>query len=189
MTDSLIKLFGSPARVKLLRLFLFNPRQQWALAEAAAHAQVTTAATRKELNLFVSAKIVKRARGRFVLNDDFEYLEAMQALLLNAPARGRDIYERLRSVGALKLVIVAGIFIGDWEEGRLDLLVVGDRIKDAPLRRKLRALESELGKELRYAILSTPEFLYRLNMSDKLLRDVMDYPHSVVYDRLNIGVK
>jgi len=69
------------------------------------------------------------------------------------------------------------------------LLVVGDRIKDVPLRRKLRALESELGKELRYAILLTPEFLYRLNMSDKLLRDVMDYPHSVVYDRLNIGVK
>jgi len=189
MTDPLVKLFGTPARVKLLRLFLFNPRVQWGLADAAAHAQVTTTVARKELKLFAETKIVKRTRGRFVLNDDFEYLEALQALLLNAPARGRDIYERLRSTGALKLVIIAGIFIGDWEEGRLDLLVVGDRVKDKPLRRKLRSLESELGKELRYAVLSTPEFLYRLNMSDKLLRDVMDYPHTVVHDRLHIGVK
>lgn len=188
MTDSLVKLFGSPARVKLLRLFLFNPKQLWSLDEAATHAQVTLAMARKELKLFASIALIKQSRQRYQLSDDFEYLAALQALLLNAPARGRDIYERLRSAGALKLVIVAGIFIGDWE-GRLDLLVVGDRIKDRPLRRKLRVLESELGKELRYAVLSTPDFLYRLNMSDKLLRDVMDYPHSIVLDRLNIGLK
>ncbi|HEY6020756.1 MAG TPA: hypothetical protein VIY48_12930 [Candidatus Paceibacterota bacterium] len=188
MTDSLTKLFGSPARVKLLRLFLFNPRQQWSLKEAAAHAQVTPAATRAELKVFVSTKIIKQSRQRYQLNENFEYLAALQALLLNAPARGRDIYERLRTTGAIKLIIVAGIFVGDWE-GRIDLLVVGDRIKDQMIRRKLRALESELGKELRYAVLSTPEFSYRLNLSDKLVRDVMDYPHTVVFDRLNIGIK
>ncbi len=56
------------------------------------------------------------------------------------------------------------------------------------LRNRVRVLEAELGKEIRYAAMSTQDFFYRLNMSDKLLRDILDYPHSIAFDRLNIGL-
>jgi hypothetical protein len=57
------------------------------------------------------------------------------------------------------------------------------------LRERIRSLEAEIGKEIRYALLSSENFYYRLNMNDKLVRDVIDYPHSIVLDRLNIGLK
>ena len=194
MTDALEKLFGSAARVKLMRLFLFNPRQVYTVPDAASRARVPERTARKEINLFLSIGLVKRMPGRrgsgakFTVNPDFEYFSVLQDLLLNAPARAKEIYDHLRGAGTIKLIIVAGVFAGDWE-GRLDLLVVGDRLKEPRLRTKMRTLESEVGRELRYAMLATDDFLYRYIMSDKLVRDVLDYPHKVVYDRLNIGLK
>lgn len=193
MTDTLAKLFGSAARVKLLRLFLFNPRQHISAAEAAAHARVEPTVARREITAFCTMGLVKRGgrRGkvsRYSIDPDFRYLAALQGLLLNAPVRTDDIQQRLRSTGAVKLIVMAGIFVGDWD-GRLDLLVVGDRLNDRVLRGRIRGLESELGKEVRYASMATQDFFYRLNMSDKLIRDVLDYPHAIAFDRLNIGLK
>lgn len=194
MTDPLQKLFGSAARLKLLRLFLFNPKTFYTVPEASKRANVPERTVRKELNVFWSAGLVrklstrKKSGGRFGLNENFEYLEALQNLLINAPMRGAEIAERVRKTGAVKLIIVSGIFTGEWE-GEVDLLVVGDRMQERKFQSAMRRLEADLGKELRYGVLSTPEFFYRLNMNDKLIKDVMDYQHAVVFDRLNIGLK
>lgn len=201
MADGLQKLFGSAARVKLLRLFLFNPRQSFALSDAAKRARVPDAEARREINLFMSAGIVmvskraartsagKPSRGvRYILNGEFEYIAALQNLLLNAPERGKDIVERIRKTGALKMVILSGIFLGEWESS-LDVFVIGDRMKETKLRDEVRKLEAEIGKEIRYTLLSSEDFFYRLNLNDKLVRDVLDYPHSIVFDKLDIGLK
>lgn len=191
MTDTLAKLFGSAARVKLLRLFLFNPKESISAAEAAAHARVAPGVARREITALRGIGLVKRAgrgKSRYLLNPEFRYLAALQGLLLNAPARASDLESRLRATGAVKLIIMAGIFVGDWD-GRLDLLVVGDRLNERLLKNRVRVLEAELGKEIRYAAMASQDFFYRLNMSDKLLRDVLDYPHAIAFDRLNIGLK
>ncbi len=191
MTDTLAKLFGSAARVKLLRLFLFNPREAISASEAAAHARVSVSAVRREMTSFANIGLIKRTNhskgARYTLNSDFRYLTALQGLLLNSPARATDLEKKLKSAGGLKMIIMAGVFVGDWD-GRLDLLIVGDRMNDRILRNRVRMLEAELGKEIRYAAMSTQDFFYRLNMSDKLLRDILDYPHSIAFDRLNIGL-
>lgn len=192
-SDPLSKLFGSAARVKLLRLFLFNPRLSFTVPDAALRARVPERTARREINTFASAGLVKRARlrspgARYGLNPDFEYLSAMQSLLINAPERGADIAERLRSGGPLKLIILSGIFVGEWE-GRLDILLVGDRIKEQKLRSAVRRLEAELGKEVRYSLLTQEQFFYRIGLNDHLVRDILDYPHKIVLDRLNIGLK
>ncbi|HEV7449779.1 MAG TPA: hypothetical protein VGP13_04565 [Candidatus Paceibacterota bacterium] len=191
MTDPLIKLFGSHARLKLLRLFLFNPSQSFTVAEASLRSKVGLPEARRELELLKQVGLLSRSRGkrvRFGLNDKFPYLVALKHLLLNTARRGESVPERLRSAGVIKLVILTGVFVGD-VEGGLDMLIAGDRIREPALREKVRGLEAELGRELRYALLSTPDFLYRLNMNDKLIRDVMDYPHRIVFDRLDIGLK
>lgn len=191
MTDPLIKLFGSHARLKLLRLFLFNPLVAFTAAEAAERSRADTTAVRRELLNLKQSGLLKKARTkvtRYELNDKFPYLGALKGLILNTERRGESIPERLRSAGTIKLVILSGVFVGD-VEGDLDMLVVGDRVREPVLREKIKSVEAELGRELRYALLATPDFLYRLNMSDKLLRDILDYPHRIVFDRLDIGLK
>ena len=44
----------------------------------------------------------------------------------------------------------------------------------------IRKLEAEIGMELAYTVFDTKEFIYRLNMYDKLVRDILDYPHEVI---------
>ena len=190
--DGLEKIFGSAARVKVLRLFLFNPRQSFSLKDITERSRVSDAEVRREVTILQHANMIERAaRGkgvRFVLSPKFAYTAAMQNLLLNAPKRANDIVKRLRGVGTLRMIILSGIFTGEWDEG-LDILIIGDKVKERPLRERVRSLEAEIGKEIRYALLSSEDFYYRLNMNDKLVRDVIDYPHSVVLDRLNIGIK
>jgi len=192
MTDALQKLFGNPARIKLLRLFLFNPRRPFTFADMTDRSRVNGKTLRKEIKLFTEINVVKKARraasapgARFVLNDTFEYREPLQTLLLNTHTQSDSILGRLRGVGGLRLLILAGVFMGEWE-GSLDLLVVGERINEKKLRERVRRLESEIGRELRYATLTTQDFYYRLNMNDHLVRDVLDLPHKVVLDRLNV---
>ncbi|HEY4502125.1 MAG TPA: hypothetical protein VJJ20_03635 [Candidatus Paceibacterota bacterium] len=191
MTDPLIKLFGSHSRLKLLRLFLFNPSQTFSGAEAAARSRVEPQGARRELAGLRQAGLLRKSRGktmRYALNEKFPYLEPLKELLLNTARRGESVPVRLRPAGTIKLVILTGVFVGD-VEGSFDLLIAGDRIKEGILRERIKGLEAELGRELRYALLSTADFLYRLNMNDKLVRDVMDYPHRIVHDRLDIGLK
>jgi hypothetical protein len=194
MSDPLQKLFGSEARVKLLRLFLFNPKLHYTIPDTAQRARVPERTARKEIAMFFAIGLIRRnptRKGsglRFSLNTEFGYVSVLQNLLLNAPERAKDIFDRIRSSGVIKLVVVAGVFVNDWE-GRIDLLIVGDRVKDKSLRLRMRKFESEIGRDLRYAMLATDDFLYRLNMNDKLVRDVFDYPHRILVDRLNIGLK
>lgn len=194
MADPLQKLFGSDARIKLLRLFLFNPKQTYTVPDAAQRSRTPERTARKELALFSSMGLIRRAptrRGsgiRYSVNTEFKYFGVLQNLLLNAPERAKDIFDRVRAAGAVKLIIVAGVFVSDWE-GRLDVLIVGDRIKEKALRARMRKLESEIGRELRYSVLLSDDFLYRLNMNDKLVRDILDYPHKIMVDKLNIGLK
>ncbi len=171
---------------------MFNPQRAFTVAEAAARAQLATSDVRSELTNLVSSGMVRRnRRGKvphYELRGDFPYLLSLQNLLLNVTSRGEEVKARLRTVGSIKLIVVTGMFMGEWDAS-LDLLVVGDRIKERMLKTQVKKLEAEIGKEIRYALLGSADFLYRLNMSDKLLRDVFDFPHRIVLDKFDIGLK
>lgn len=204
--DVLAKLFGSEAKVKIMRLFLFNPDQPFSATDIATRAKVSRAAARHEVSLlrkmgmivgkrFVRMVSVKRRKkrmmkrkkeGGWVLKPDFSYLPALQKLLLNTALFKQDaLIRKLSSVGRLKLVVLAGVFIHD-SDSRVDILVVGDNLRFGALQGVVRTIESEIGKELRYAAFETADFNYRLSMYDKLVRDILDYPHRTVVDRIGL---
>lgn len=192
MADTLQKLFGSIVRVKLLRLFLFNSHTYFTIGDAAKETQSKTEDVRREIGLLervgLLEKDTRQSVNRYRTDSTFEYLDALRNLILNAPVRGQDIYEKLEPTGLIKLIVTAGMFVGE-SETSLDLLIVGDKINEAKLKDRIRALEAELGKELKYTVLSSEDFFYRLTMNDRLVRDVFDFPHRIIHDRLDIGLK
>ena len=206
--DILGKLFGSENKVKMMRLFLFNSETAFSAEDVADRIKAGLFSTRQELatlrqmkfvkqKSFVArvavrkkgkepAKLIKRKVSGFVLDTSFPYLKELQRLLLDVSLlKGEEITKRLSSAGRLKLVIIAGLFIQD-SESRLDILVVGDHLKKGVVENKMKAIESEIGKELRYTAFETSEFNYRLGLYDKLVRDVLDYPHQIIFDRLGL---
>jgi predicted nucleotidyltransferase len=76
--------------------------------------------------------------------------------------------------------LISGIFIKN-KDSRVDILVVGDRLRKSRVEEEVKKLEAEIGTELIYAVFETKEFNYRLSMYDKLIRDILDFPHEVIF--------
>lgn len=200
------KLFGNVARVKLLRMFLFNPEVIYDRKDIARHAKVTSDAVRRELSMMRNIGFIKertfyksipqkngkssskkkRTRG-WILDDRFPYLEALQSFLIHATSlKDSDILKKLNKSGRMNLVIVAGVFMQNLDS-RIDILIVSNKIKRTQLEKTIKDIEAELGKELRYAVFDINDFKYRMNIHDKLIRDVFDYPHKILVDKIGVS--
>ncbi len=202
--DILAKLFGSPARVRLMRLFLMNPEDVFDRTEMGRRSKITGTTLQKEIRMMediglIKARTVVRMyphKGKdgvlekrkvvgYGMDVTFPYLAALRALVTEIALGKEDVSARFKNCGQMKLIIVAGVFI-DETESRVDILLVGDKMKKGVIEGVLKRLEAELGKEITYGLMDTPEFEYRFGIYDKFIRDIIDYPHLVVLNKLNL---
>ena len=188
--EPLAKIFGSPARLKTLRLFLFNQNLSPTLAEVALRTKLSPAVTRRELTDLVAAGLLRkrgsRAAARYQVNPRFEHLQALDDFIRETTSvRPQDMLAALRRTGTLQLVVLSGLFVGI-PEPKVDLLIVGDHLDERILVSVIHSLEAELGREIRYAFFATADFKYRRGVYDRLLRDIFDYPHRVLVDKVGL---
>ncbi len=200
------KLFGSIARVKIMRLFLFNTGEAFDLPNVSQKSKVNKNLARRELLMLQKSGLIKphtfykteetkkngtavqkrkKTKG-FILNEHFSYLSGLRQLLVAGRNFNNDeLLRKLGKAGKLKFVVISGVFTQD-PESRLDMLVVGNNLNKPALSNIVRGIEAELGKELLYAHFETDDFVYRIQMYDKLIRDILDYPHKVLLDKLGM---
>lgn len=209
--DTLSKLFGGSGIVKILRMFLFNPDEAFEVRDIAKRTRVDSDLVRNELSMLLSIGFIERKsffrereglhrrRGvtsksdrrvrvqGYKLLPTFPYLTELRGLMVGAtPAWSEELARRFKKVGSLKMVIASGVFVGNLDS-RIDILLVGENIKRTALLNSIKNVEAELGREIRYALFSTQDFKYRLGIYDRLVRDVLDYRHEKVIDRLGIS--
>ncbi len=200
MTDPLTILFGSQARVKLLRFFLFNPSKEFTFDEISKRARLVRRTARTEMNALERAEVIKkkqfyvqqegsdkkvRAMG-YSLNRSFINLQSLQTFLFEtAPINGKTVLKHLRKAGTMDFVVVAGIFVRDFDQ-RLDVLLAMKKYSPTKIEAAIRSLESELGVEIRFSAFESEDLRYRIGMYDKLTRDVFDYPHQIIVDKIGI---
>ena len=174
------KIFGSPARVKIMRLFLLNPGKHFRNRDIVKRSRVDSSIVSRELKLLASINFIKKHGVEWSFNSAFKYGSEFENLLVSSDSLNKQAVGNLfKKVVQVKLIIISGIFIKN-KDSRADLLIVGDRMKRSKIEEGIRKLEAEIGTELVYAIFDTKEFIYRLNMYDKLVRDILDFPHEVV---------
>ena len=207
--DILVKLFGNTARVKLMRLFLFNPDKTYTTNEIVNRAKITAREAKKELTTLNTFGIVRkrpvtrdveRKHGKkiiikkikdkgYELDPKFPYLPALKSLLIVASVHADEtLIKRFAKIGKLKLFIAAGLFLQQWDS-RVDLLIVVDEINQTRLDKEITLLEAEIGKEISYSAFSLEDFEYRLGIHDRLIRDILDYQHVTLIDRLGLEPK
>ncbi|OGI61552.1 hypothetical protein A2645_00805 [Candidatus Nomurabacteria bacterium RIFCSPHIGHO2_01_FULL_39_9] len=172
--DILGKLFGSPARIKVMRLLLASPAGINAL-EFTKITKLSPKNFKKELTLLQNIGFAKTNKKNIVLNLDFPYLTPLRDLLVAFPQKN-DLCKKICKFGKIKLLVIAGNLLG-MPEKRVDLLVVGDKLQKKSLEKTIAGFEAELGRSIDFAILDTPEFLYRFSMYDKFIRDILEFGH------------
>lgn len=208
--DELAKIIGSAARVKIMRLFLFNENEIYNVDDVVKRSRVTKAIAQKELLSLFKADFLEKKQATFeiesktktgkvsvrnkkalgyFLNKKMSLVEPLRNLLIDVGLiKGKDLIQRFAKAGRLKVLVLAGVFL-DEAESMADLLIVGDNIKKASVEKTIQEIEAEIGKELRYSIFETSEFKYRLEMYDKLVRNIFDYPHDLLVDKLRLNYK
>jgi len=207
MNTALEKLFGSSARVKIIRLFLSNPENVFSLEDVSRRAKAPTPIAKREISLFKAIglikqkdeiidqpvklkdgtiKIKKKKFNGYFLNALFPFVHALRNLVLNAaPVDKEAMIKEINTIGRIKLVVFSGIFTNH-ENSRVDLLLVGDSMKETKLDKVLKNIEADIGKEIVYAVFKTDDFMYRLGMYDRFIRDILEYPHEKAVNKLNI---
>lgn len=204
MTEILAELFSSAALVKIMRLFLMNPDEVFDPKDISRRVKTNARKVNYEIGLLRRVGFIKsgvremevifkfrnpkrkKIKG-WVLNPDFALLPQIKGLILNSAPIGRDVLlKKFKTLGSkIKLVLISGVFL-DSDKSRIDVVVVGDSVSRGKLEAVLKSIESVVGKELKYALFSTEEFLYRMSMFDHFLREIFDNPHEKLLDKLNV---
>ena len=199
--EQLGKLFGSEAQVKCMRLLLNYPDRVFALTELAEKARISRFQLRQAVHSLKSVgfcidhevtvkkklkngKTQTRKVAGIELKKTYPLIPHLHNLLIGGgvilPEEVQSLFSR---VGKVYMLTLSGLFLRD-NDRMLDLMIVGDHVQPGALLRAVRTLESEIGHEVRYALFSVKEYHYRMAMYDKLLRDMFDYPHIKVIDKI-----
>ena len=187
-----------------MRLFLFHEGMSFPLEEILKRTLSKKDVVKKELKLLENVGFLKRGtltlkekkelksgkislRKKKViawkLNPRFELKNPLKLLLIKTQLiREKDILSPIRKTGKLKLLVLSGIFV-EREESEVDMMIVVDRVNKKNLEKAIRKMEAEIGKELLYAVFTSEEFRYRLDMYDKLVRDVLEHEKKVLFDK------
>ena len=158
------KILGSQARVKIMRLFLLNKTKGFKNAEVGKRSRVPANVVRRELRLLNSIDFIKKkssSSSEWCFDPSFKYAPELEDFLINADSLDNEaILNNFKNAGKPKLVVVSGVFIKN-KDSRVDLLVVGDKLKRGKIDEGVHKLEAEIGSELVYAVFDTKEFIYR----------------------------
>lgn len=187
-----------PSRAAILRLFVLHDKETFLRADIAKRCSLSAAAVQKELGALEMMCVVRALEGegknarerktgtRYSYNEKFKYANALSAFVHEvSPQQFTDVEKALRGTGRLNAIVLSGVFIGDLKRPA-DLILVGDSVNEKRLEKVLRSFEPKYGREIRYAVFSTPEFRYRLTIHDKLVRDTLDYPHRLLLNKNNL---
>ena len=207
--DFLANFLGNEARVRILRLFVFNEFAVFTDDEIQERTKLPRGRARKEVAQLEKLGLIKKARPKkkemdestgeapekkkgkaakfaWGFDADSKYVRPLVLFVREAsPIRYDQIVDTLRRSGRITAVVLSGSFLGD-SSRPADLLIAGDSMNERRLEAAIRALEPLYGRELRYASFSTPEFQYRLTIQDRLLRDTLDFPHLVLLDKRKV---
>ena len=204
--DFLSKFIGNPIRAKILRVFVFGQNQSFTIAQTARRAGISPRNAKREIRFLEELHILKRSKltitlanaskrsvaagnqkeKSWTMNMEFRHALPLSKFVHEiSPVHYSTVVTSLKRGGKIAAVILSGAFVGDATRPA-DLVVAADAINEGRLDAAVRALEREFGREIRYAVFTTPEFRYRMTIQDRLIRDTLDYPHLVLLDKTRL---
>ena len=166
-------LFGSETRVKVISAFLLNPEKSYSVRVLARETSIPSATLRKEILSLKNFGLLKlEGKDNWIIDKNFIIFPELRALIAKAQLlSSQKFIEGLSRISQPKLLALTGFFTGD-EMVKTDILVVG-KIKRRPFLKLLHDLEKDLGQEINYTIIEETEFVYRREVMDIFLYNIL----------------
>lgn len=189
------KLFGSKTRAKLLELFFANVNKTFYVREITRVIEEQINSVRRELTNLESIGVIRNEtydnKVYYAANMRHPYAHAFQEMfgqrgpvtpgriqqVRRTPSNSWDEY--IKPVAKyLRAMMLMNRAPG--QDG-IDLLIIGDD-RTKKLTRWAEVVEQKQGKPLDYVILSRDDFLYRKNVKDRFVMDILEMEPTEVFD-------
>lgn len=181
------QLFGSRARVKILRLLL-GSSEAFYLRELARRTKQHLNSIRREIGNLNRLGLVTGEKGNdrkiyFRINEENVFYPELKALITKSQFLLRSsLAQKIKKIGQIKLLVMTGFFTNS-PEAMTDILIVG-RVNRRKLKALVRQFEKDFGREINYTVLTSPEFSYRHEITDRFLYSILEGKKVVVIDDL-----
>jgi len=197
------KLFGSKARVKILKLFLIHPAGKYYIRQLSRDLKLQLNSVRRELENLENFGILTsdakadtpddktgsaagqekkyyRANPNFVLFDEIKALIVKAQILYE-----KDFVRKLQAIGKIKLLVLTGVFVNN-QNSLIDILLAG-KVNKVKLVKLIRELEVELGKEINFTVFTPQEFKYRRDITDIFLYSILEGKKLIVINEVGLS--
>ena len=170
-------------KLKLIKFFLNNRGEWFPIAELSERTKISTIELRKELKQALKYGVVEEQKQDKVLHYkicEIAEIKVLEDVIFDlGDTFFATLGEKIQTIGEVHLCVLQGVFL-QREHDRVDLFLVVDDLDDKKFERLLESVESELGAELRYSVLSLKDFEYRKNMFDKFVWGILEDPRTKV---------
>jgi predicted transcriptional regulator len=174
------EIFSSNARVKLLKIFLLNPDEEFFIRELTRKLDEQINSIRRELDNLKKVGLLKsKMRNRkkyYYVNKDFIIFSELRDIFIKGSGNDQQMARKISKMGDVDFLLLSGVFIG--KQSSTDLLLVGEVDK-----RKLQEyLDDNVNqdKDVKFTIISKKDFLYRLECKDKFIHDLFQDEKNIV---------
>ncbi len=180
-------LFGSKTRVKLLHLFLSNPESRFFVRELTRKLHQRINSVRRELDNLASIGLLQASsehnKKYYQVNRSFPlYPELKNLMLKSYLSVDKTFTKRLRSIGKISYLTLTGFFTGA-NNVKTDVLIVGT-VNRQKLQNLISQMQREFSHMIRYTVMTRKEFMYRNDLTDKFLYDILEQRRIVLIDTL-----
>lgn len=204
------QLFGSKTRVKLLQLFYQNPNRSFYVREITRKIDEQINSVRRELANLLSVGIITSDNTNnklyYEVDQTFEHYESLSNIFGGKPVKSATkstrakvepqvtqeaeaaasdpFVDAIAKAGNIRLLVYTGQFTLDESPG-VDIVIVGD-VTVSAIDRAIADLEAVEKKVLRYSVFQPDEFLYRQQVNDRFVSNLVLAKKIVIIDRDNI---
>jgi hypothetical protein len=179
-------------------MFLSHPDNSFFVREISRRLGSPINAIRRELDHLTAAEIVvvsdaggiERGKGAgaekkkfFRLNSTGSLIKELESLLIKDRfSREQKFISSLKSLAGLEFLLLSGYFVGH-KESSVDILLVG-ALSPKETERQIKQFEKESGEELRYTLLKTKDFLFRRDVADKFLTELLSNKNIIILNKI-----
>lgn len=186
---TLENLFSNSNKLRIIKFFIRNPDSFHDIADAAKLLVIRknifdNEAKRLSADGFLKSK--RSGRSKFyMINDRFYLINELKNLIESAVSVGDDeLVLNLKKAGKIQLALASGVFINK-SDSRADLVVVG-KISPKKMENFIKHIESRVGRELNFVVMTPEEFKYRYKMFDRFVHDILEMPHKKLISKIKL---
>lgn len=205
------KIFGSKARVKILKIFLLNSDERFYIRQLSRDLKLQVNSVRRELNnleefgLLISDNNTKiknskeekrdlsdneknkkgslKEKKYYWINKNFILFSEIKSLIVKSQIlSGESFIKKLKIFCDPKFILLSGMFLTN-DSSPTDVLIVAD-VEQSKLLNIIQDLESELNREIKFTVLTEDEFKYRQEVADVFLHSVLNSKKIILLDKI-----